>query len=99
MDFQQSFKELRGNHLIDYKPLGMVYKLYACEVCVDGFIIFLQICTPVDLLVRYDFERKTVGERKARMVTANSSKLYMKCVIRTGLKRYSFVQKNIYSQL
>uniref|UniRef100_A0AAY5EPA8 SH3 domain-containing protein n=1 Tax=Electrophorus electricus TaxID=8005 RepID=A0AAY5EPA8_ELEEL len=32
LDFQQAFKELRGNQLIDYKPLGLRYKLYACEV-------------------------------------------------------------------
>ncbi|KAG9274078.1 neutrophil cytosol factor 2 [Astyanax mexicanus] len=32
LDFQQAFKELRGNQLIDYKPLGLRYKLYASEV-------------------------------------------------------------------
>uniref|UniRef100_A0A8C7MN73 Neutrophil cytosolic factor 2 n=1 Tax=Oncorhynchus kisutch TaxID=8019 RepID=A0A8C7MN73_ONCKI len=31
-DFQHAFKELRGNQLIDYQPLGLRYKLYACEV-------------------------------------------------------------------
>ncbi|XDV18031.1 hypothetical protein PO909_023815 [Leuciscus waleckii] len=31
LDFQQAFKQLRGNQLIDYKPLGLRYKLYACE--------------------------------------------------------------------
>ncbi|XP_035517423.1 neutrophil cytosol factor 2 isoform X2 [Morone saxatilis] len=31
-DFQRSFKTLRGNQLIDYKALGLRYKLYACEV-------------------------------------------------------------------
>ncbi|KAJ8403234.1 hypothetical protein AAFF_G00354510 [Aldrovandia affinis] len=31
-DFQNAFTELRGNQLIDYKPLGLRYKLYACEV-------------------------------------------------------------------
>ncbi|KAM9337279.1 neutrophil cytosol factor 2 [Symphorus nematophorus] len=31
-DFQQAFKTLRGNQLIDYKALGLRYKLYACEV-------------------------------------------------------------------
>ncbi|XP_064187880.1 neutrophil cytosol factor 2 isoform X1 [Anguilla rostrata] len=31
-DFQKTFTELRGNQLIDYKPLGLRYKLYACEV-------------------------------------------------------------------
>ncbi|KAE8280058.1 Neutrophil cytosol factor 2 [Larimichthys crocea] len=31
-DFQQAFKALRGNQLIDYKALGLIYKLYACEV-------------------------------------------------------------------
>uniref|UniRef100_A0A8C7RNC4 Neutrophil cytosolic factor 2 n=1 Tax=Oncorhynchus mykiss TaxID=8022 RepID=A0A8C7RNC4_ONCMY len=31
-DFQHAFRELRGNQLIDYKPLGLRYKLYACEV-------------------------------------------------------------------
>lgn len=31
-DFQQTFKELRGNQLIDYGALGLRYKLTACEV-------------------------------------------------------------------
>uniref|UniRef100_A0A8C4NSR6 Neutrophil cytosolic factor 2 n=1 Tax=Dicentrarchus labrax TaxID=13489 RepID=A0A8C4NSR6_DICLA len=31
-DFQRAFKTLRGNQLIDYKALGLRYKLYACEV-------------------------------------------------------------------
>uniref|UniRef100_A0A667XND2 Neutrophil cytosolic factor 2 n=1 Tax=Myripristis murdjan TaxID=586833 RepID=A0A667XND2_9TELE len=31
-DFQHAFKELRGNQLIDYKTLGLRYKLHACEV-------------------------------------------------------------------
>lgn len=31
-DFQQTFKELRGNQLIDYGSLGLRYKLNASEV-------------------------------------------------------------------
>uniref|UniRef100_UPI0037E88D45 neutrophil cytosol factor 2 n=1 Tax=Semicossyphus pulcher TaxID=241346 RepID=UPI0037E88D45 len=31
-DFQHAFKTLRGNQLIDYKALGLRYKLFACEV-------------------------------------------------------------------
>ncbi|XP_070708710.1 neutrophil cytosol factor 2 [Pempheris klunzingeri] len=31
-DFQRALKALRGNQLIDYKALGLRYKLYACEV-------------------------------------------------------------------
>uniref|UniRef100_A0A3B3SA29 Neutrophil cytosolic factor 2 n=1 Tax=Paramormyrops kingsleyae TaxID=1676925 RepID=A0A3B3SA29_9TELE len=31
-DFQKAFKLLRGNQLIDYKLLGLRYKLYACEI-------------------------------------------------------------------
>uniref|UniRef100_A0A3Q3GXU5 Neutrophil cytosolic factor 2 n=1 Tax=Labrus bergylta TaxID=56723 RepID=A0A3Q3GXU5_9LABR len=31
-DFKRAFKALRGNQLIDYKALGLQYKLYACEV-------------------------------------------------------------------
>ncbi|XP_038580490.1 neutrophil cytosol factor 2 isoform X1 [Micropterus salmoides] len=31
-DFQHAFKRLRGNQLIDYKALGLRYKLYACEI-------------------------------------------------------------------
>uniref|UniRef100_A0A3P8W273 Neutrophil cytosolic factor 2 n=1 Tax=Cynoglossus semilaevis TaxID=244447 RepID=A0A3P8W273_CYNSE len=31
-DFQRAFKALRGNQLIDYKALGLRYKLYACDV-------------------------------------------------------------------
>lgn len=33
-DFQHSFKTLRGNQLIDYKALGLRYKLYACDVSI-----------------------------------------------------------------
>ncbi|KAG7330002.1 hypothetical protein KOW79_006224 [Hemibagrus wyckioides] len=43
MDFQQAFKELRGNHLIDYKPLGMIYKLYACEVLHNTGLVYAQM--------------------------------------------------------
>ena len=32
-DFQTALKTLRGNLLIDYKQLGLQYKLYSCEVC------------------------------------------------------------------
>ncbi|XP_034998574.2 neutrophil cytosol factor 2 [Hippoglossus stenolepis] len=31
-DFQYAFKALRGNQLIDYKALGLRYKLFACDV-------------------------------------------------------------------
>ncbi|MBN3312111.1 NCF2 factor, partial [Atractosteus spatula] len=31
-DFKKAFTELRGNQLIDYKLLGLRYKLYGCEV-------------------------------------------------------------------
>ncbi|XP_074477246.1 neutrophil cytosol factor 2 [Sebastes fasciatus] len=34
-DFQYAFKALRGNQLIDYKALGLRYKLYACEVLIN----------------------------------------------------------------
>ncbi|KAK5850079.1 hypothetical protein PBY51_014360 [Eleginops maclovinus] len=34
-DFAQAFKALRGNQLIDYKALGLRYKLYACEVLIN----------------------------------------------------------------
>ncbi|XP_037612715.1 neutrophil cytosol factor 2 [Sebastes umbrosus] len=34
-DFQHAFKALRGNQLIDYKALGLRYKLYACEVLIN----------------------------------------------------------------
>lgn len=44
-DFQQAFKALRGNQLIDYKTLGLRYKLYACEVSIQKHpIIFLCFC-------------------------------------------------------
>ncbi|XP_027025269.1 neutrophil cytosol factor 2 [Tachysurus fulvidraco] len=43
MDFQQCFKELRGNHLIDYKPLGMMYKLYACEVLHNIGLVYAKM--------------------------------------------------------
>ncbi|KAK3546306.1 hypothetical protein QTP70_025697 [Hemibagrus guttatus] len=43
MDFQQAYKELRGNHQIDYKPLGMIYKLYACEVLHNTGLVYAQM--------------------------------------------------------
>ncbi|TSL34572.1 Neutrophil cytosol factor 2 [Bagarius yarrelli] len=43
MDFQKAFKELRGNHLIDYKPLGMMYKLHACEVLHNTGLVYAQM--------------------------------------------------------
>ncbi|KAF7706175.1 neutrophil cytosol factor 2 [Silurus meridionalis] len=43
MDFQQAFKELRGNQLIDYKPLGLMYKLYACEVLHNIGLVYAQM--------------------------------------------------------
>lgn len=55
LDFQQAFKQLRGNQLIDYKPLGLRYKLYACEVrpemcctldtlCAQNIVFCLIVC-------------------------------------------------------
>ncbi|XP_030636377.1 neutrophil cytosol factor 2 [Chanos chanos] len=43
MDFENAFKELRGNHLIDYKPLGLRYKLYACEVLHNIGLVHAQL--------------------------------------------------------
>ena len=31
-DFETALRNLRGNLLIDYKQLGLQYKLYSCEV-------------------------------------------------------------------
>lgn len=31
-DLDTALKTLRGNQLIDYKQLGLQYKLYSCEV-------------------------------------------------------------------
>ena len=33
-DFSTALERLRGNLLIDYKQLGLIYKLYSVEVCV-----------------------------------------------------------------
>ncbi|KAM9500513.1 neutrophil cytosol factor 2 [Clarias gariepinus] len=43
MDFQQAYKELRGNQLIDYKPLGLMYKLYACEVLHNIGLLYAEM--------------------------------------------------------
>ncbi|XP_066537803.1 neutrophil cytosol factor 2 [Hoplias malabaricus] len=43
LDFQQTFKELRGNQLIDYKPLGLRYKLYACEVLHNIGLVYAHL--------------------------------------------------------
>lgn len=32
-NFENAYFFLRGNRVIDYKQLGLKYKLYACEVC------------------------------------------------------------------
>ncbi|XP_034718645.1 neutrophil cytosol factor 2 [Etheostoma cragini] len=42
-DFQQAFKALRGNQLIDYKALGLRYKLYACEVLINVALAEAQL--------------------------------------------------------
>ncbi|KAL3040871.1 hypothetical protein OYC64_011784 [Pagothenia borchgrevinki] len=42
-DFQQAFKALRGNQLIDYKALGLRYKLYACEVLINMALCVAQL--------------------------------------------------------
>ena len=31
-NFDTALRTLRGNRLIDYKQLGLQYKLYSCEV-------------------------------------------------------------------
>ncbi|XP_074549964.1 neutrophil cytosol factor 2 [Halichoeres trimaculatus] len=42
-DFKQAFKTLRGNQLIDYKALGLRYKLYACEVLHNAALCEAQL--------------------------------------------------------
>ncbi|XP_070784165.1 neutrophil cytosol factor 2 [Enoplosus armatus] len=42
-DFQHAFKTLRGNQLIDYKALGLRYKLYACEVLHNMALVEAQL--------------------------------------------------------
>ncbi|XP_008299258.1 neutrophil cytosol factor 2 [Stegastes partitus] len=42
-DFQRAFKALRGNHLIDYKALGLRYILYACEVLHNMALVEAQL--------------------------------------------------------
>uniref|UniRef100_A0A7N8WN14 Neutrophil cytosolic factor 2 n=1 Tax=Mastacembelus armatus TaxID=205130 RepID=A0A7N8WN14_9TELE len=42
-DFQYAFKALRGNQLIDYKALGLRYKLYACEVLHNMALVEAQL--------------------------------------------------------
>ncbi|XP_040922020.1 neutrophil cytosol factor 2 [Toxotes jaculatrix] len=42
-DFQQAFKTLRGNQLIDYKALGLRYKLYACDVLNNMALVEAQL--------------------------------------------------------
>lgn len=42
-DFQHAFKSLRGNQLIDYKALGLRYKLYACEVLHNMALVQAQL--------------------------------------------------------
>lgn len=40
-DFELAEKNLRGNVLIDYKQLGLQYKLYSCEV--GGLLLALYV--------------------------------------------------------
>ncbi|KAG9332963.1 hypothetical protein JZ751_013992 [Albula glossodonta] len=42
-DFRNAFTELRGNQLIDYNPLGLRYKLYACEVLHNVALTYAQL--------------------------------------------------------
>lgn len=44
-DLDAALKNLRGNQLIDYKQLGLQYKLYSCEV--SGVLMTLPVsCRP-----------------------------------------------------
>ncbi|XP_066548076.1 neutrophil cytosol factor 2 isoform X2 [Amia ocellicauda] len=42
-DFKKAFSELRGNQLIDYKLLGLRYKLYGCEVLHNVALVHAQL--------------------------------------------------------
>ncbi|XP_053198329.1 neutrophil cytosol factor 2-like [Scomber japonicus] len=42
-DFQQALQALRGNQLIDYKALGLRYKLYACDVLYNAALAEAQL--------------------------------------------------------
>lgn len=42
-DFEVAKKNLRGNMLIDYKQLGLQYKLYACEIMYNTAYVYAQM--------------------------------------------------------
>uniref|UniRef100_A0AAY4B1I1 SH3 domain-containing protein n=1 Tax=Denticeps clupeoides TaxID=299321 RepID=A0AAY4B1I1_9TELE len=42
-DFKLALKELRDNNLIDYSPLGLRYKLHACEVLHNMGLVHAQL--------------------------------------------------------
>ena len=44
-DFDNTLKNLRGNLLIDYKQLGLMYKLYLCEVSVTYHSVLVSFAT------------------------------------------------------
>lgn len=49
-DFENALFFLRGNRLIDYKQLGLKYKLYACEVLIGN----CRVCAPAEKSVFSD---------------------------------------------
>ncbi|KAI8055889.1 hypothetical protein BDF22DRAFT_653603 [Syncephalis plumigaleata] len=53
-DFNDSLLYLRGNLFIDYKQLGLDYKLYSCEVLFNRGVCYMQLNE--DELGRKDFE-------------------------------------------
>ncbi|NXH11989.1 NCF2 factor, partial [Bucco capensis] len=39
-DFKEALTQLRGNHLIDYKILGLRYRLFACEILYNIALVY-----------------------------------------------------------
>lgn len=54
-DFQHAFRTLRGNQLIDYKALGLRYKLFACEVSIQKHPIPFKCSCEASLLCNVDY--------------------------------------------
>lgn len=77
-DFQQTFKELRGNQLIDYGALGLRYKLNACEVSAGVFIIpLLTLIHPVNgpLQFKYFHSMQVKVATNETLLDSNISRL------------------------
>ncbi|KAJ1679114.1 hypothetical protein EV182_002701, partial [Spiromyces aspiralis] len=57
-DFNEALKCLRGNQFIDYTQIGLVYKMYSCEIYYNRALC--NFCLGDEAEARLDLERATI---------------------------------------